>query len=62
MAREQYKSPLKCPVCSRTGSAEMSDAKSYKIGDYDTRVHSVSEGFEIKGRDAVCSTHQVSAL
>src|SRR5260370_799920 len=35
-AREQYESLLRCPMCGRTGLADMSDDKSHKTGDYDT--------------------------
>jgi hypothetical protein len=62
MAREKYESLLKCPMCDRTGIADMSDDKSRNVGDYDTRIESVSEGFEIKGKDVICSVCQVSAL
>jgi hypothetical protein len=62
MAREKYESLLRCPMCERTGIVEMSDDKSRKMGDYDTRFESVSEGFEIKGKDVICSACQVSAL
>jgi hypothetical protein len=62
MAREKYESMLRCPMCGRTGLADMSDDKSHKTGDYDTRVESVTQGFEIKGKDAICSACQVSAL
>jgi hypothetical protein len=62
MPREKYGSPLRCPMCERTGIAEMSDDKSRNVGDYDTRIEAVSEGFEIKGRDVICSVCQVSAL
>ena len=62
MAREKYESLLRCPMCGRTGLADMSDDKSHKIGDYDTRVEAVTQGFEIKGKDVICSVCQVSAL
>jgi hypothetical protein len=62
MAREKYESMLRCPMCGRTGLADMSDDKSHKIGDYDTRVEAVTQGFEIKGKDVICSACQVSAL
>ncbi len=62
MAREKYESFLRCPMCGRTGLADMSDDKSHNTGDYDTRIESVSEGFEIKGEDVICSACQVSAL
>jgi hypothetical protein len=63
MAREKYDVALRCPKCGRSGRADMSDAKSYKIeADYDTRVESVPAGFEIRGRDVVCSNCGVSAL
>ena len=62
MAREKYESLLRCPRCGRTGLADMSDDKSSKIGDYDTRVEAVTQGFEIKGKDVICSACQVSAL
>jgi hypothetical protein len=62
MAREKYESLLRCPMCERTGLAEMSDDKSTKIGDYDTRVEAVTQGFEIRGKDVICSECQVSAL
>jgi hypothetical protein len=62
MAREKYESMLRCPMCGRTGLADMSDDKSHKIGDYDARVEAVTQGFEIKGKDAICSACQVSAL
>jgi hypothetical protein len=62
MAREKYESLLRCPMCERTGLADMSDDKSTKIGDYDTRVEAVTQGFEIKGKDVICSECQVSAL
>jgi hypothetical protein len=62
MAREKYESLLRCPMCGRTGLADMSDDKSSKIGDYDTRVETVTQGFEIKGKDVICSVCQVSAL
>jgi len=32
------------------------------IGDYDTKVEAVTQGFEIKGKDVICSVCQVSAL
>jgi len=48
-------------MCERTGLADMSDAKPYKIGEYDTRVEAVTQGFEIKGKDVICSACQVSA-
>ncbi len=44
------------------GLADMSDDKSHKTGDYDTRIESVTQGFEIKGKDVICSVCQVSAL
>jgi hypothetical protein len=62
MAREKYESLLRCPMCDRTGLADMSDNKSTKIGDYDTRVEAVTQGFEVKGKDVICSECQVSAL
>ena len=62
MAREKYESLLRCPICERTGLADMSDDKSTKIGDYDTRIEAVTQGFEIKGKDVICSECQVSAL
>ena len=62
MAREKYESLLRCPMCERTGLADMSDDKSSKIGDYDTRVEAVTQGFEIKGKDVICSVCQVSTL
>jgi hypothetical protein len=62
MAREKYESLLRCPMCGRTGLADMSDDKSSKIGDYNTRVEAVTQGFEIKGKDVICSACQVSAL
>lgn len=62
MAREKYESLLRCPICERTGLADMSDDKSSKIGDYDTRIEAVTQGFEIKGKDVICSECQVSAL
>ena len=62
MAREKYETMLRCPVCDRTGLADMSDDKSHKIGDYDTRIEAVTQGFEIKGKDVICSVCQVSAL
>jgi hypothetical protein len=62
MAREKYESPLRCPMCGRAGLADMSDAKSSKIGGYDTKVEAVTQGFEIKGKDVICSVCQVSAL
>jgi hypothetical protein len=49
-------------MCGRTGLADMSDGKSSKIGDYDTMVDAVTQGFEIKGKDVICSVCQVSAL
>jgi hypothetical protein len=60
--REKYESLLRCPMCGRTGLADMSDDKSSKIGDYDTRVEAVTQGFEIKGKDVICSVCQVSTL
>ena len=48
-------------MCGRTGLADMSDDKS-KVGDYDTRVEAVTQGFEIKDKDVICSACQVSAL
>ena len=62
MAREKYESLLRCPMCGRTGLADMSGDKSSKIGDYYTRVEAVTQGFEIKGKDVICSACQVSAL
>jgi hypothetical protein len=62
MAREKYESLLRCPICERTGLADMSDDKSSRIGDYDTRIEAVTQGFEIKGKDVICSGCQVSAL
>jgi len=62
MAREKYESLLRCPICDRTGLADMSDDKSHKTGDYDTRIESVTQGFEIKDKDVICSACQVSAL
>ena len=61
MAREKYETMLKCPMCDRTGLAEMSDEKS-NLGDYHTKIEAVPEGFEIKGDDVICSACQVSAL
>ena len=61
MTREKYESLVRCPMCGRTGLADMSDDKSSKIGDYDTRVEAVTQGFEIKGKDVICSVCQVSA-
>jgi hypothetical protein len=49
-------------MCGRTGLADMSDDKSHKTGDYDTRIEAVTQGFEIKGKDVICSACQVSAL
>ncbi len=46
-------------MCDRTGLADMSDDKSSKIGNYDTRIEAVTQGFEIK---VICSECQVSAL
>jgi hypothetical protein len=62
MAREKYESLLRCPMCGRTGLVDMSDDKSSKIGNYDTKVEAVTQGFEIKGKDVICSVCQVSAL
>jgi hypothetical protein len=62
MAREKYESLLRCPMCDRTGLADMSDDKSSKIGNYDTKVEAVTHGFEVKGKDVICSECQVSAL
>ena len=62
MAREKYETMLRCPVCDRTGLADMSDDKSPKIDDDDTRIEAVTQGFEIKGKDVICSVCQVSAL
>ena len=62
MAREKYESLLRCPMCGRTGLVDMSDDKSQKSGDYDTRIESVTQGFEIKGKDVICTGCQVSAL
>jgi hypothetical protein len=63
MARETSETKLKCPLCGREGMADMSDAISDKIGDYDTRVDAVTEGFAIKNKsDIICSLCQVSAL
>jgi hypothetical protein len=62
MPREKYESLLRCPMCGRTGLAEMSDDKSSNIGDYHTKIEAVPEGFEIKGNDVICSACQVSAL
>jgi len=62
MAREKYESLLRCPMCDRTGLADMSDDKSSKIGNYDTRIEAVTHGFEVKGKDVICSECQVSAL
>src|SRR2546423_15109567 len=62
MAREKYETMLRCPVCDRTGLAAMSDDKSHKIGDYDTRIEAVTQGLEVKGKDVICSVCQVSAL
>lgn len=62
MARENYESMLRCPMCERTGIVEMSDDKSRRVGNYDTRIESVSDGFEIKGKDVICSACQVFAL
>ena len=42
--------------------ADMSDDKSPKIDDDDTRIEAVTHGFEIKGKDVICSVCQVSAL
>jgi len=42
MAREKYETALRCPMCGRTGLADMSDDKSHKSGDYDTRVEAVT--------------------
>jgi hypothetical protein len=61
MAREKYESLPRCPICERTGLADMSDDKPSKIGNYDTRVEVVTEGFEIKRKDVICSVCQVSA-
>jgi hypothetical protein len=61
MAREKYETMLRCPMCGRTGLADMSDDKSHS-GDYDTRIESVTQGFEIKGKDVICSACKVSAL
>jgi hypothetical protein len=60
--REKCESLLRCPICERTGLADMSDDKSSKIGEYDTRIEAVTQGFEIKGKDVICSECQVSAL
>ena len=49
-------------MCDRTGLADMSDDKSSKIGNYDTGVEAVTQGFEVKGKDVICSECQVSAL
>lgn len=62
MARERYKTPLKCPTCGRTGQAGMSDKKSTMIeADYDTQVDGVPEGFKIVGRDVFCEKCNLSA-
>jgi hypothetical protein len=50
----------RCPVCGREGLADMSGAKSYKIGDYDTRVDAVTEGFAIKNKTEVVWTFRLS--
>jgi hypothetical protein len=60
MPREKYETLLRCPMCARTGLAEMSNAKF--AGDYDTKIEAAPEGFEIEGNDVICSACQVSAL
>jgi hypothetical protein len=50
MAREKYESLLRCPICERTGLADMSDDKSSKIGDYDTRIEAVTQGLRSRVR------------
>jgi hypothetical protein len=71
MSREEYTSNLRCPVCGKTGIAEMSDRKSYKIEpDYGTTIDWVPDGFEIVQTattpfakyDVICTTDRVSAL
>jgi hypothetical protein len=68
--REEYSEPLKCPACGREGRAAMSDRRSYKIEDFDTRVDAVTEGFEAistpqnphRRYDVICDKCKVSAL
>jgi hypothetical protein len=62
MPREKYETLLRCPTCEQTGLAEMSNATRSNVGDYDTRIEAVPEGFEIRGNDVICSACQVSAL
>ena len=50
MAREKYESLLRCPMCDRTGIADMSDDKSRNIGDYDTRIESVRKDLRSRVR------------
>jgi hypothetical protein len=62
MPREKFETLLRCPMCERTGLAEMSNASHSNAGDYDTRIEAVPEGFEIKGNDVICSDCRISAL
>lgn len=71
MSREEYPAALKCPKCGRTGTAQMSDRKSYMIEpDYGTTVDSAPDGFEAiqtetlpyARYDIVCVKCRVSAL
>ena len=52
--REEYSVSVACPKCGQKGSADMSDRKSYKIEDYDTRVEAVSDGFTTDGTAITC--------
>lgn len=46
-ARDNFCAELLCPVCGRTGKAELSenDGYSYSFGDKSTRVDSLTDGF-----------------
>jgi hypothetical protein len=46
--RDEWTEKLQCPVCGRTGSAELSQAngQAFHDGDQAVRVDHVSEGFK----------------
>jgi len=69
-ARDRFTSELKCPVCGKTGIAELSqeDGWSFSNGDQSTRIDFLPEGFFVVSKgdrfgqpDFHCTEHRVSA-
>ncbi|WP_141678195.1 hypothetical protein U8P73_15045 [Rhizobium beringeri] len=51
-ARDRWEVELKCPVCGKTGTAEVSQADGWAFkNDQSTRVDDTPEGFDYEFKD-----------